>query len=65
VNTDQSGQLSAWCQPCSVALGPDNPAEDHNRSRLHINRLLQLGLELPFDNGDLDQDLGLDSNGMT
>jgi hypothetical protein len=27
--------------------------EEHSRSRQHINRLLQLGLELPIEDGDL------------
>lgn len=43
----------AWCYECSCELGSDNPSHEHYRSRAHLNRLLQLGVELPVDDEQL------------
>jgi len=58
---NQARPSTTRCQPCNVALGPDNPAYDHYHSRAHINRLLQLGLEIPIE----DEKIVDDSERMT
>jgi len=37
-----------YCKECKVNLEPNCPLEEHQRSRKHINRLLQLGIEVPI-----------------
>jgi len=39
---------TGYCQECKVTVEPNSSLEDHQRSRKHINRLLQLGLEVPI-----------------
>jgi len=46
VVTGQS--LTGYCNECKVNLEPDCSLHDHQRSRKHINRLLQLGIEVPI-----------------
>ena len=44
-----TGHIQAgYCKECKVNLEPNCSLEEHQRSRKHINRLLQLGIELPM-----------------
>jgi len=38
-----------YCKECKVNLEPNCSADEHQRSRKHINRLLQLGIEVPIN----------------
>jgi len=37
-----------YCTECEVNVEPNSSLDEHQRSRQHINRLLQLGLEIPL-----------------
>lgn len=39
---------TGYCNECKVNVEPNSSVEEHQRSRKHINRLLQLGLEVPI-----------------
>jgi len=39
---------AGYCKECKVNVEPNSSMEEHQRSRKHINKLLQLGLEVPI-----------------
>jgi len=47
---------SHYCKECKVYLEANGSMEEHQRSRKHINRLLQLGIELPISCVDETED---------
>jgi len=55
---------SGYCKQCKVNLGPNCSLEEHQRSRTHINKLLQLGIEVPLSCASQSEENQLPEGGI-
>ena len=55
---------SGYCSECKLNLEPNCSLEEHQRSRSHINRLLQLGIEIPISSVSHAEETQLPEGGI-